>query len=164
MGAQFMGHSFRQHEGVLCEALNEVVEELLLVDPGDYIAFIRTDKINNIRDIVHSSTELYFPPGALVCGYNVDYRLDWSGKPLVSFGMMLHHADLRVAFSLYLGEELPRVKIHRIEGIGNDNAEQHNVHHFKSLLGEAQQMRFNPIVSDNAALWDQVLTQTDKPN
>eukprot|EP01037_Dinobryon_pediforme_P007540 gene7540-7605_t len=145
MGAQFMGQSFHLHENVLCEALSDVVDELLLVDPGDYIAFIRTDKINNIRDIVHSSTELYFPPGALVCGYNIDYHLDWSGKPRVSFGMMLHYAELRVAFSLYLGEEMPRVKIHHIEGMGLNSPEPHDVNHFKSLLGEAQQMRFNPI-------------------
>jgi len=164
MCAQFSDKPLHLHERALCQALEGVIHELLMVDPGDYIAFIRTDKINNIRDIVHSSTELYFAQGTLVCGYNMDYQLSWNGAPHISIGMMLHHSDLRIGFSLYLGETQPRVKIHRIESIPSAAAQELDLARFKDMLTQIRQTGFSPPHPDISARWAQDMPRPDKIN
>ena len=163
MCAQFLDKPLHLHERALCQALEGVIHELMLVDPGDYIAFIRTDKLNNIRDIVHSATELHFPQDTLVCGYHIDYQLGWTEKPHVQFGLMLHLSDMRVAFSLYLGEEPPRVKIHRIESLGPAPLPP-DLTQFKEMLDDVRQGRFSPVKAELAPLWAQNMPRPDKIN
>ncbi len=57
-----------EREAIIAENIREVVAELRLVDPADYIAFIRCELFANIADIVASATELYFFP----------VRLNWA--------------------------------------------------------------------------------------
>jgi len=53
----------------LAAAFEPVAAELRLVDAADYIAYIHQEKLANIRDIVSSSTELFFQPGTLAFGW-----------------------------------------------------------------------------------------------
>ena len=76
---------------------------------------------------------------------------------------MLHLSDMRVAFSLYLGEDQPRVKIHRIESLGPKEQEP-DLRRFKNMLDDVRQQRFSPVKAELAPQWAQNMPRPDKIN
>ena len=67
----------REREKALAEGMRDVASELRLVDPADFIAFIRTEQFGNIRTLVNSSTEMFFKPGTICFGLSGEVELPW---------------------------------------------------------------------------------------
>src|SRR5450631_2773595 len=103
------------HVEVLANALGaafeEVAAELRLVDAGDFIAFIHDEKFANIQDIVNSSVELFFKPGAVSFGWGAEFELDWNSAPVISLDMEFRHGSVWLVFKLILRALQTDVKI-----------------------------------------------------
>ncbi|MFD1790497.1 hypothetical protein ACI2JN_18220 [Ochrobactrum teleogrylli] len=103
-----------EREAIIAENLHEVVAELRLVDPADYIAFIRCELFANIADVVSSATELYFFPGTLELGHGGDYRCDWQSPPSVVLDMEFRNQGVYAYFRLILSDKTAGVELNHI--------------------------------------------------
>jgi hypothetical protein len=91
-----------ERERALADGLKEVASELRLIEAADFIAFLRTEQLANIANLVNSSTELYFKPDTIKFGLSGDAQLQWGGTPSVSLDMEFHHMQVNVYFRLML--------------------------------------------------------------
>lgn len=103
-----------EREAIIAENLHEVVTELRLVDPADYIAFIRCELFANIADVVNSATELYFFPGTLELGHGGDYRCDWQSPPSIVLDMEFRNQGVYAYFRLILADKTAGVELNHI--------------------------------------------------
>ncbi|AHB47762.1 hypothetical protein W911_04025 [Hyphomicrobium nitrativorans NL23] len=92
----------REREKALADGLRDVASELRLVDPADFIAFLRTEQFGNIRNLVNSSTEMFFKPGTITFGLSGEVDLPWDRAPSVSLDMEFHHLNVSAYFRLVL--------------------------------------------------------------
>lgn len=92
----------REREKALAEGLRDVATELRLVDPADFIAFIRTEQFGNLRNLVNSSTEMFFKPGTITFGLSGEVDLPWGSAPCISLDMEFHHLNVSAYFRLVL--------------------------------------------------------------
>ncbi len=92
----------REREKALAEGMREVASELRLIDPADFIAFIRTEQFGNIRALVNSSTEMFFKPGTIHFGLSGEVELAWGSAPRISLDMEFHHQNVDAYFRLVL--------------------------------------------------------------
>jgi hypothetical protein len=100
---QNQGRSYTQErERALADGIREVASELRLIEPADFVAFIRTGQFGNINNLVSSSAELYFKPETLKFGQSGDVDLDWGSAPTVSLDMEFHYMQVNIYFRLLL--------------------------------------------------------------
>lgn len=92
-------------------AFEPVAAELRLVDPGDFIAYIRDEKFASIQDIVNSSVELFFKPGTVSFGWSADFELDWNSAPVIALGIEFRRGSVWIVFKLILRALQTEVKI-----------------------------------------------------
>jgi hypothetical protein len=92
-------------------AFEPVAAELRLVDPGDFIAFIREEKFANIQDIVNSSVELFFKPATVSFGWGAEYEFEWNSSPIIRLDMEFRHGSVWLVFKLILRALQTDVKI-----------------------------------------------------
>ena len=92
----------RESEKALAEGLRDVATELRLIDPADFIAFIRTEQFGNLRNLVNSSTEMFFKPGTITFGLSGEVDLPWGCAPCISLDMEFHHLNVSAYFRLVL--------------------------------------------------------------
>jgi len=92
----------REREKALAEGLRDVATELRLIDPADFIAFIRTEQFGNLRNLVNSSTEMFFKPGTITFGLSGEVDLPWGCAPCISLDMEFHHLNVSAYFRLVL--------------------------------------------------------------
>ncbi len=86
------GNDFaREREKALADGLREVATELRMIDPADYIAFIRTEQFGNLRTLVNSSTEMFFKPGTISFGLSGEADISWDSEPVIALDMEFHH-------------------------------------------------------------------------
>lgn len=104
-------HYARERERALADGLRDVASELRMIDPADYVAFIRTEQIGNLRTLVNSSTEMFFKPGTISFGQSGEAHLSWGSYPSVMLDMEFHHMEIRAYFRLMLEEEHAGVEI-----------------------------------------------------
>lgn len=105
----------RKAELVLAEALGPLAAELRLVEPADYVAFIRLERFANLRDVVESSIEPFFAPDALTYAFAADYSVNWRLPPSVSLDLKFEFDDLRAVFTLHVDGVGHRVALQRFE-------------------------------------------------
>lgn len=98
-------------EELVGRAVAPVAAELRLVDAADYIAFIRLEERAALADLVSSSAEPYFMPGALRLGEACDYELDWGGEPKVTLDLEFCLKDATVHFRLVMDADSAGVEI-----------------------------------------------------
>lgn len=98
-------------EEVVGRAVAPVAAELRLVDAADYVAFIRLEQRAALADLVSSSAEPYFMPGALRLGEASDYELDWGGEPRVTLDLEFCLQDATVYFRLVMDADSAGVEI-----------------------------------------------------
>jgi hypothetical protein len=113
-------------ERALGDGLSEVATELRLVDVTDLIAYIRSDQLANLGDLVSSSIERFFKPDTLRYGKAADIDLTWGSEPAIKIDMEFHHLDVSVYFSLLLeslraGVEINYANLDDAEGDPNRN-------------------------------------------
>src|SRR5690606_20343001 len=76
-------------EVIVAEAIREVVSELRMIAPADYVAFLHTERYANVADIVDSAAELYFQPGTLRMGHGGEVHFDWDQPPRIVLDLEL---------------------------------------------------------------------------
>ncbi len=103
--------AFRQREQIIADALVEVASELRLIDAAELMLMIRNDHAANIADIVNSSTELFFRPGALRYALSSSFRAAWDATPVVAIDMEFRHAMVCAFFRLTIGQRCAGVEI-----------------------------------------------------
>ncbi|WP_295556035.1 hypothetical protein [uncultured Hyphomicrobium sp.] len=92
----------REREKALAEGLRDVASELRLIDPADFIAYIRTEQFGNLRTLVNSSTEMFFKPGTITFGLSGEVDLPWGCAPTIALDMEFHHLNVSAYFRLVL--------------------------------------------------------------
>jgi len=103
-----------EREAIIARSIREVVADLRLVDPADYIAFIRCELFANIADVVNSATELYFYTGTLSLGHGGDFVCDWFGNPSVTLDMEFRNKGVYAYFRLTLSGKTASVELNHI--------------------------------------------------
>lgn len=92
----------REREKALADGLRDVACELRMVEPADFIAYIRTEQFGNLRNLVNSSTEMFFKPGTISFGLSGEIDLEWATTPCISLDMEFHHMGVSAYFRLVL--------------------------------------------------------------
>ncbi|HTV31876.1 MAG TPA: hypothetical protein VME69_02060 [Methylocella sp.] len=98
-------------EDALAVVFEPLAAELRLVDPADFIAFIRDEKFANLQDIIHSSVELFFKPGTVTFVWGAEFDLLWDSPPSVSLDLEFRHSGVWLVFKLVLRAHQTQVKI-----------------------------------------------------
>lgn len=92
----------REREKALADGMRDVASELRMIDPADFIAYIRTEQFGNLRNLVNSSTEMFFKPGTITFGLSGEVDLPWGCAPRISLDMEFHHLNVSAYFRLVL--------------------------------------------------------------
>jgi hypothetical protein len=101
-------------EAALALAMKDIAAELRLVDPADYVGYVRMEQYSNLEDIINSSSELLFKPGSLTFGWGADARLSWGDEPRIFLDMEFRYDSVTVFFSLGLGKDREFIAIRMI--------------------------------------------------
>lgn len=129
-------------EAIIGEHLEPVIGELLLVDPADYIAFIRCELWANIEDIVQSAAELHFMPGVVRFGHGGEYKLGWLSSPEISLDFEFQNMGVYAYFRITLAASAVRLDLHHIRFDRPDADPESNT----ALFSEAfEQSRYYPV-------------------
>lgn len=132
----------REREKALADGLRDVASELRLVDPADFIAFIRTEQFGNIRNLVNSSTEMFFRPGTITFGLSGEVDLPWGCAPSISLDMEFHHLNVSAYFRLVLQSLYAGVDITYVSFEGGSNDPDKNTQRLVEAIADA---RIKPI-------------------
>jgi hypothetical protein len=101
-------------ERALAESMADVATELRLVNVIDLIRYVQGERCAHLEDLVNSSAELYFKPGALRYGWSADLELVWHAPPIVSLDMEFCWRGVTTFFRLRLDCERAGVDIRRL--------------------------------------------------
>lgn len=101
-------------EVIVANAIREVVSDLRLVDVGDYIAYIRLERLASIADLVDTAAELYFQPGTLRLGHGGEAHVAWEGMPRIVLDLELRPAGVTVYFALSLTARQASVEVNYV--------------------------------------------------
>ena len=101
-------------EIIVAEAIKEVVSELRLVDVGDYIAYIRLERLASLADLVDTAAELYFLPGTLRLGHGAEAHASWSEAPRIVLDLELRPGGATVYFALTLSADHAAVEVNYV--------------------------------------------------
>lgn len=149
MGAQVMLNVRNKHaaerERLVANGLREVVAELRLVEPADYVAFLRMDAFGNIADIVESSAQLYLAPGVLRFAESGEEHLSWGSAPTINLDLELRLPEVSVHFRLTLTATRAAVHINYIAFKDPDADPSVNTQRLAKAI-EAARMRTAPRV------------------
>lgn len=129
-------------EQALAEGIMDVASELRLIDAVDLIAFIRTEQFGNIRNLVSSSTELFFKPGTVNFGASGEVDMRWGKPPAIMLDMEFQHKQVRVYFRLLLEALRAGVEIDYVSfDDGSDDLEKNT----KYLIDAITDARLKPV-------------------
>lgn len=101
-------------EFALALAMKDMAAELRLVDPADYINYIRMEQYSNLEDLINSSSELLFQPGVVTFGWGADIHLSWTERPAIFLDMEFRHESVTAFFCLCLCAQGESVAIRMI--------------------------------------------------
>lgn len=101
-------------EIIVADAIRDVVSELRMVAPTDYIAFIHTEQFANIADIVDSAAELFFVPGTLRLGHGGEAHVDWNRAPEIVLDLELKPSGATVYFKLSMSDRHAAVDVNYV--------------------------------------------------
>lgn len=98
-------------ERALAIGMDYVAGELRLIDPLDFVAFIRLEMFGNVANLVNSSTEMYYKPGAVKFGMSGEVLLQWGEPPVVILDMEFDYQGVSAYFRLLLDGEGAAVEL-----------------------------------------------------
>ena len=104
----------REREKALADGLRDVACELRMVEPADFITFIKTEQFGNLRTLVNSSTEMFFKPGTICFGLSGEIDLEWGCPPCITLDMEFHHMGVSAYFRLMLWSMQAGVEINYV--------------------------------------------------
>jgi len=128
----------REREKALAEGLREVASELRLIDPADYIAFIRTEQFGNLRNLVNSSTEMFFRPGTIQFGQSGEIELLWCDTPTVALDMEFHNMNVSAYFRLLLRSAHAAIEINYVSFEGGSADPDENTRRLIEAIADAR--------------------------
>lgn len=106
----------REHEvqraQALAAGLRDVATDLRLIDAIDLIGFVHRQDHSAIDDLVASSAELFFRPGALRYGMASRVDVGWKRTPSVRLDLEFQHESVTVFLCLTLEGKYPAVHIY----------------------------------------------------
>jgi len=132
----------REREKALADGLRDVASELRLIDAADYVAFIRTEQFGNIRNLVNSSTELFYKPGTIQFGLSGEVELEWGSSPCVALDMEFHHMGVAAYFRLILLAHQAGIEISYISFDGSSADPDKNT---RRLVDAIEDARLTPV-------------------
>lgn len=100
-----------EREKALGHGIRELASELRLIEPTDYVTFVRSERFANIANLVASSAELFFKPGTIFFGHSGEVDLKWGEPPSVVLDMEFRHQRVNVYFRLLLEAQQAGVEI-----------------------------------------------------
>ena len=104
----------RERELIILEACRGLAEELLLVDPADYVSLLYATNLIALTDLVTSSIEPFFRAEAVSFACSGEYRLSWSEPPSICLDFELLHDGVFAFFRIVLGHQGPDVELNHI--------------------------------------------------
>lgn len=128
----------REREKALADGLRDVASELRLVDPADYIAFIRTEQFGNLRNLVNSSTEMFFKPGTISFGLSGEVDLPWGCAPCIALDMEFHHLNVSAYFRLVLQSLQAGIEISYVSFEGGSDDPDKNTQRLIEAIEDAR--------------------------
>lgn len=128
----------REREKALAEGMREVASELRLIDPADFVAFIRTEQFGNIRALVNSSTEMFFRPGTIHFGLSGEVELAWGSAPRISLDMEFHHQNVDAYFRLVLLSMQAAIEISYVSFEGSSADPDENTGRLVAAIADAR--------------------------
>lgn len=128
----------REREKALADGLRDVATELRLIDPADFIAYIRTEQFGNLRTLVNSSTEMFFKPGTITFGLSGEVDLPWGCAPTISLDMEFHHLNVSAYFRLVLRSLRAGVEISYVQFDGPSEDPDRNTARLVEAIEDAR--------------------------
>ncbi len=101
-------------EQILAENVADVATEMRLVNVIDLIDYVRGERSANLEDLVNSSAELYFKPGALRYAWLSDIEVLWEALPTISLNMEFCWRGVTTFFRLRLDSARAAVGIQHV--------------------------------------------------
>jgi len=138
-----------EREKVLGQGIRELASDLRLVEPADYIDFVRTERFANIANLVSSSAELFFKPGTISFGHSGDVDLKWDQPPTVALDMEFRHMRVNVYFRLVLEAQHAGVEITYVAFDGASEEPNENTRRLVEAIADARLM---PVEDDGSSL------------
>ena len=134
-------HSSRftyEREKALGHGIRELASDLRLVEPVDFISFVRTERFANIANLVASSAELFFKPGTIAFGHSGDVDVAWDQPPTVALDMEFRHQRVNVYFRLVLEAEKAGVEITHLAFEGASDEPDENTRRLVEAIADAR--------------------------
>jgi hypothetical protein len=141
----------REREMALAEGLRDVASELRLVDAADFVAFIRTEQFGNIRNLVNSSTEMFFKPGTIQFGLSGEAVLEWGAYPCISLDMEFHHFNVDAYFRLILQALEAGIEISYVSFEGSSADPDQNTQRLIDAIEDARLPVVRPLAAAGAS-------------
>jgi hypothetical protein len=127
-----------EREKALAEGMRDVASELRLIDPADFVAFLRTEQFGNIKSLVNSSTEMFFRPGTISFGLSGEVDLRWGSPPCVSLDMEFHNLNVSAYFRLILQDVHAGIEISYVSFEGGAEDPDDNTRRLVEAIAEAR--------------------------
>jgi hypothetical protein len=127
-----------ERERALGQGVRELASDLRLVEPGDYISFVRTERFGNIANLVASSAELFFKPGTISFGHSGDVEVGWDHLPTVALDMEFRHMQVSVYFRLVLEARKAGVEITYVAFDGASEEPDANTQRLVAAIADAR--------------------------
>lgn len=127
-------------ERALGLGVRELASDLRLVEPGDYVNFVGTERFANIANLVSSSAELFFKPGTIFFGQSGDVELSWDRPPTVALDMEFRHMCVNVYFRLVLAAQQAGVEITYLAFEGASDEPHENTRRLVEAIADARLM------------------------
>jgi len=127
-----------EREKALGHGIRELASELRMVEPSDYVAFVRAERFANIANLVASSAELFFKPGTICFGHSGEVDLRWGEPPAVVLDMEFRHLHVNIYFRLVLEEQQAGVEITFLSFEGASDAPDDNTRRLVEAIADAR--------------------------
>ncbi|MEI9899780.1 MAG: hypothetical protein WDN31_06100 [Hyphomicrobium sp.] len=129
-----------EREKALGHGIRELASDLRLVEPADYISFVRTERFANIANLIASSAELFFKPGTIFFGHSGDVDVGWDQPPTVALDMEFRHQRVNVYFRLVLEDQTAGVEITYLAFDGASDEPDENTRRLVEAIADARLM------------------------
>jgi hypothetical protein len=149
-----------EREKALGHGIRELASELRMVEPTDYVAFVRAERFANIAHLVASSAELFFKPGTISFGHSGEVDLKWGEPPSVVLDMEFRHQRVSVYFRLVLEAVSAGVEITYVSFDSASDVPDENTRHLIEAIDDA---RLVPVADGGQTAPLPPSTDNDKP-
>ncbi|OPB30129.1 hypothetical protein [Bartonella sp. WD12.1] len=121
----------------LAKQVAQFIPELRLIEVGDLIACIHTERFNHLSELIESATELRFYPNTMRFARNASYELDWNTTPKILLHMEFSNEGVQAFFQLIMSSEEFGVELDKCI-FENPSDEETNTNHLVNALNNAR--------------------------